>query len=126
MDKNSEFPVTDGESSLSSQKAKLTGNSAEEAAVTEKPATSENGKSPVNSTLPKWLSTDPEILASQQHDLLALMQQAGWFVYILPVTATNGRTAVRITISPPKEHTIGVTGSISDQVITIDNKPVTE
>lgn len=125
-DQNSGIPKADGESSLSSPKDIVTGNSVEEAGKSVKQNTSENGKLPANYTLPKWIGTNPEILAGQQHDLLALMQSAGWFVYIMPVTASNERTALRITISPPIEHKIGVTGALNDQVITIDNKPVTE
>lgn len=103
------------------------GNSVKAAERTAKPATSENGKSQSVCSLPKWLDTDPGILASMLKDILALMQQAKWFVYIMPVTASDGsRTALRITISPPKAHVIGIDGPLHEQVITMDGKPVTE
>lgn len=80
------------------------------------------------STLPKWLATDPEVLAGQIQDILNLMRKVGWFVYMMPVTAANDRFAIRITISlPVTQGKIGVTGNFPEQQnITIDGKPVTE
>lgn len=125
MNKNLDNPK-DGALNPLPVKGIVTGNSDAVAASAGKPATSESKKSPSDFILPKWIGTDPAVLAGQQHDLLALMQRVGWFVYIMPVTATNGRTALRITISPPIEHSIGVTGTLNDQAITMDEKPVTE
>ena len=120
------MPITDGESNLSIPRDIVTGNSAEAAEKTEKPDTSESGKSPKDSILPKWLDTNPEILAGQLKDLLALMQKVKWFVYVTPITSKTGRVALRIVIAPPKPHTIGVSGTLADQIILVDGKPVTE
>lgn len=128
MDRNSDFPTTNnGGSNPSTHAASVTGNSAKAVGRTARPATSESGKSQSACSLPRWLDTDPGILASMLKDILALMQRAKWFVYIMPITASDGsRTALRITISPPKEHVIGIEGPLYEQVITMDGKPVTE
>lgn len=124
--KNSELPITGGESNPSIPKDIVTGNSVEAAENAGKPATLESGKLPKDFTLPKWLGTNPEILGGQLQDILGLMQLETWFVYILPVTASNGRTAIRITISPPLPNTIGIEGPLGGQSIAINGKPVTE
>lgn len=84
--------------------------------------TSAVGKQQSNSTLPKWLYTNPEILASQVEDLLALARLAGWFVVILPVTTDNGRTAITVAMSPPLDGP--KIGTPDGKNITLDGLPV--
>lgn len=119
----------DGELSRLLPKDIVTGNSDEAAGKSVKPATSESEKPQNDSTLPKWLSTNPEILAGQMHDLLALMQKENWFIYLMPVTVITKkgtRTALRITIAPPMPVTIGVLQAPEGKAITINDVPVTE
>lgn len=118
-------PMAAGASNLSQVKAIVTGNSGEVAEGIVKLATSENEKLPSDSTLPKWLDTNPEILAAQLQDLLALMQKAKWFVYGLPVTVERAElSAIRITLCPPPPHKIDIQGAVNQQYITLDGKPV--
>lgn len=127
--RDSDSPM-DGALSRSLPKGIVTGNSGAGAESADKPGISESGMSPKDSTLPKWLATNPEILAGQLHDLLALMQTSQWFVYLMPVTVETAiglRTALRITISPPMPVTIGAfLLKDGNQTITINDVPVTQ
>lgn len=124
MDKNSMSRKPGGESNTSTVRGSVTG-SLEKGTRAGKRGTSANMSGSSPSTLPNWLTTEPEILAGQFRDLLALMRRAGWFVYLVPVTGEN-RTALSVVVSPPRPHTIGVTGRDSAQIIVVDGVPVTE
>lgn len=97
-----------------------TGNSAEGQARADKASTSVKPKSPADSTLPAWVFTKPEILASQLQETLSLMQKAGWFVHMELQVAENGRAGISLLVSPPQPHKIGELAG----TIYIDDVPV--
>lgn len=93
-----------------------TGNSAgvREKGVSQ--STSGKQRSPEKSTLLEWLNTRPEVLATQQQEILALMTQAHWVV-----KGMEYQQSLVLQLSLPG-HTVGW----KNGCIEVDGVPVTE